>query len=218
MPFRRIRLNRRSTKTKNTGTKNTARIVAEIMPGFGRMGVPSKNRPIISASPINVVIPEDRFPHGMKVPGGRTSPVPDVATIAEIQAYEAEMIDAAVRAENAGWDGVDVESGTIHGKPAVMGGFWGSHLGVIDLMLEFDGDEVRVVTHASEVRPIYQRGEDRSITPTVESDAEVEAAARAAAGVHARGPDQSPHLPRQSHWRGSPHLPGSRQARCAPPW
>lgn len=83
-------------------------IVAEIMPGFGRMGVPGKNRPIISASPINVVIPEDRFPHGMKVPGGRTSPVPDVATIAEIQAYEAEMIEAAVRAQTAGWDGVEV--------------------------------------------------------------------------------------------------------------
>ena len=32
--------------------------------------------------------------------------------------------------------GVDAEKGLIHGKPAVMGGFWGSHLGVIDLMLE----------------------------------------------------------------------------------
>ncbi len=72
-------------------------------------------------------------------------------------------------------DGVDIETGTIHGKPAVMGGFWGSHLGVIDLMLEFDGGEVRVVTHASEVRPIYQRGEDRSITALVDSVPEVEA-------------------------------------------
>ena len=74
-----------------------------------------------------------------------------------------------------GWDGLDAAEGTIHGKPAVMGGFWGSHLGVIDLMLEFDGGEVRVVNAASEVRPIYQRNEDRSITPTVESVPEVEA-------------------------------------------
>ncbi|MCB1347476.1 MAG: bifunctional 2',3'-cyclic-nucleotide 2'-phosphodiesterase/3'-nucleotidase, partial [Maritimibacter sp.] len=74
-----------------------------------------------------------------------------------------------------GWDGLDAANGTIHGKPAVMGGFWGSHLGVIDLMLEFDGDEVRVVNATSEVRPIYQRNEDRSITALVESVPEVEA-------------------------------------------
>lgn len=30
---------------------------------------------------------------------------------------------------------VDVEKGTLHGKPAVMAGFWGSDLGVIDLAL-----------------------------------------------------------------------------------
>jgi 2',3'-cyclic-nucleotide 2'-phosphodiesterase/3'-nucleotidase len=66
--------------------------------------------------------------------------------------------------------GVDVASGTIHGKPATMGGFWGSHLGVIDLMLERDGNEWKVVTHSAEVRPISQRNEDRSITALVESD------------------------------------------------
>lgn len=71
--------------------------------------------------------------------------------------------------------GVDAEKGTIHGKPAVMGGFWGSHLGVIDLMLAFEGGEVRVVTAASEVRPIYQRNEDRSISALVESVPAVEA-------------------------------------------
>jgi 2',3'-cyclic-nucleotide 2'-phosphodiesterase / 3'-nucleotidase len=74
-----------------------------------------------------------------------------------------------------GWDGVNAAEGTIHGKPAVMGGFWGSHLGVIDLMLAFEGGEVRVVNAASEVRPIYQRNEDRSITALVDSVPEVEA-------------------------------------------
>lgn len=78
----------------------------------------------------------------------------------------------------AGWEGVDAENGTIHGKPAVMGGFWGSHLGVIDLMLEFDGDEVRIAGHSSEVRPISMRNEDRSISATVESVPMVEDAAR----------------------------------------
>ena len=31
--------------------------------------------------------------------------------------------------------GVDVKAGTLHGKPAVMAGFWGSHLGLVDLEL-----------------------------------------------------------------------------------
>ncbi|WP_420863773.1 bifunctional 2',3'-cyclic-nucleotide 2'-phosphodiesterase/3'-nucleotidase [Algirhabdus cladophorae] len=68
---------------------------------------------------------------------------------------------------------VDADAGTIHGKPATMGGFWGSHLGVIDLMLEKSGNEWRVMGHTSEARPISKRNEDRSITPLVESDAEV---------------------------------------------
>ena len=37
-----------------------------------------------------------------------------------------------------GLQGVDTDRGTIHGKPAGMAGFWGSHLGVIDLVLERD--------------------------------------------------------------------------------
>ena len=65
---------------------------------------------------------------------------------------------------------VDAGAGTIHGKPATMGGFWGSHLGVMDLMLERSGNEWKVVTHSVEVRPISKRGEDRSISALVESD------------------------------------------------
>ncbi len=68
---------------------------------------------------------------------------------------------------------VDAESGLIHGKPATMGGFWGSHLGVIDLMLERDGGEWRVVNTAVETRPISKRNEDRSITALVESQKDV---------------------------------------------
>jgi len=73
------------------------------------------------------------------------------------------------------WVGVDNDNATIHGKPAVMAGFWGSHLGVIDLMLEFDGGEVRIATHSVETRPISKRNEDRSVTALVESVPEVEA-------------------------------------------
>ncbi|MDU8944411.1 bifunctional 2',3'-cyclic-nucleotide 2'-phosphodiesterase/3'-nucleotidase [Ovoidimarina sediminis] len=69
--------------------------------------------------------------------------------------------------------GVDIDAGTIHGTPAVMGGFWGSHLGVIDLMLERDGNAWRVAAHTVETRPISQRNEDRSVTALVESEEEV---------------------------------------------
>ncbi|WP_204318702.1 bifunctional 2',3'-cyclic-nucleotide 2'-phosphodiesterase/3'-nucleotidase [Pseudooceanicola aestuarii] len=75
--------------------------------------------------------------------------------------------------------GVDLTAGTIHGTPAVMGGFWGSHMGLIDLMLEREGGAWRVVTHEVSTRPIYERGEDRKITPLVESDAAVLASVQA---------------------------------------
>lgn len=70
----------------------------------------------------------------------------------------------------AGSDVIDPVKGTLHGKPAAMGGFWGSHLGVIDLMLEYDGGAWHVVNHTSEARPIAQRNDDRSITPLVTSE------------------------------------------------
>ena len=62
-----------------------------------------------------------------------------------------------------------------------MGGFWGSHLGVIDLMLERDGSDWRVLSHSVETRPISKRNEDRSITALVESD-------RGGAGLGGRRP------------------------------
>ena len=64
-------------------------------------------------------------------------------------------------------EGFVPETGTVNGKPAVMAGFWGSHLGVIDLMLERDGAGWRLMGSQSAVRPIYERLEDRSIKPLV---------------------------------------------------
>jgi 2',3'-cyclic-nucleotide 2'-phosphodiesterase/3'-nucleotidase len=75
----------------------------------------------------------------------------------------------------ADFAGVDATKGTIHGKPASMGGFWGSHLGVIDLMLEKSGNEWQVVTSTTEARPISMRDENRKTIPLVDSVAAVEA-------------------------------------------
>lgn len=57
----------------------------------------------------------------------------------------------------AGRPGVDAVRGALWGVPAVMPGFWGSHLGVIDLKLERRGETWQVADFASEARPIYRR-------------------------------------------------------------
>jgi 2',3'-cyclic-nucleotide 2'-phosphodiesterase/3'-nucleotidase len=65
--------------------------------------------------------------------------------------------------------GADIEAGTLNGKPAVMPGFWGSHMGLIDLLLEIDADgKWSVVSHTSEARPIVERIDNKNV-PTVES-------------------------------------------------
>jgi len=71
-----------------------------------------------------------------------------------------------------GLPGVDAEKGTLFGKPAAMGGFWGSHLGVIDLMIERDGSGWRVANFMTEARPIYEK-DGRTVTPLVESQQDV---------------------------------------------
>lgn len=79
-------------------------------------------------------------------------------------------------------EGIDLEKGTLMGKPAVMPGFWGSHLGLIDLLLTREDDTWRVASFECEARPIYLRGEDRKITalvpdyaPAIEATAEIHA-------------------------------------------
>lgn len=54
-------------------------------------------------------------------------------------------------------DAIDVEAGALHGKPAVMAGFRGSHLGIIDLQLEFSDGKCAVVRHAVQARPVARR-------------------------------------------------------------
>ncbi|MCZ8545538.1 bifunctional 2',3'-cyclic-nucleotide 2'-phosphodiesterase/3'-nucleotidase [Mesorhizobium qingshengii] len=72
-------------------------------------------------------------------------------------------------------EGVDAQKGTLQGKPAVMGGFWGSHMGLIDLMLERDGSKWKVVSATSEARPIFERVDNKN-KPTVPDDKRIIAA------------------------------------------
>ena len=52
---------------------------------------------------------------------------------------------------------VDLERGTINGVPAVMPGFWGSHLGVMDLVLQRDGGPWKVTDGRGSLRAVYNR-------------------------------------------------------------
>ena len=77
-----------------------------------------------------------------------------------------------------GIDGADNVKGTLQGKPAVMGGFWGSHMGLLDLLLEHGGGKWRVAAFTSEARPIFTRHE-RVVEPLVADDPKIVAAATA---------------------------------------
>ena len=63
--------------------------------------------------------------------------------------------------------GADIARGTIHGVPAAMPGFWGSHLAVIDLVLERQGDgaAARWVRRdgRAEIRPVADRAARRAL-------------------------------------------------------
>jgi 2',3'-cyclic-nucleotide 2'-phosphodiesterase/3'-nucleotidase len=54
-------------------------------------------------------------------------------------------------------DGVDFDKGTLNGVPTVMGGFWGSHLGQIDLVLQKDQGRFRIAASSVAALPIYRR-------------------------------------------------------------
>ncbi|WP_045386393.1 2',3'-cyclic-nucleotide 2'-phosphodiesterase [Vibrio rotiferianus] len=59
--------------------------------------------------------------------------------------------------------GVDNAKGTINGVTAVMPGRWGSHVGVMDLMLKEKGGKWQVVEGQSEARPIFDKANKKSL-------------------------------------------------------
>jgi 2',3'-cyclic-nucleotide 2'-phosphodiesterase/3'-nucleotidase len=61
--------------------------------------------------------------------------------------------------------GVDNVKGSLNGKPACQPGFWGSHLGLVDLELEKRSERWRIADFKVEAKPIYERMPDRKIVP-----------------------------------------------------
>jgi 2',3'-cyclic-nucleotide 2'-phosphodiesterase/3'-nucleotidase len=77
-----------------------------------------------------------------------------------------------------GGEGIDAAKGTLAGVPSAMAGFWGSHLGIIDLDLQREGGRWRVLAATAEARPIFRR-DGRDIVPLAQPDPNVLAATRA---------------------------------------
>jgi 2',3'-cyclic-nucleotide 2'-phosphodiesterase/3'-nucleotidase len=105
---------------------------------------------------------------------------------ASLQLAAVEGIDAVLTGHHhlvfpgpdyADVEGADIDAGTLNGTPAVMPGFWGSHMGLIDLLLEEDAEgNWTIVSHTSEARPISERV-DGTVVALVENEEEVAAAA-----------------------------------------
>lgn len=122
--------------------------------------------------------------------GITSGPETEMMENASLQLAGIEGIDAVVTGHaHRVWpskdfegEGIDPDRGTLNGKPATMAGFWGSHLGLIDLMLERDGSGWRIAGSESATRPIYERAEDRSVKPLATDFAP---AIAATAAVHA---------------------------------
>ena len=73
----------------------------------------------------------------------------------------------------------DINTGNINHIPAVMPGQWGSHLGVVDLVIEGDKSNWKVVSGKSEARPIFDSKNkkalvdaDKNITKVLKDDHE----------------------------------------------
>ena len=73
----------------------------------------------------------------------------------------------------------DINTGNINNIPAVMPGQWGSHLGVVDLVIEGDKSNWKVVSGKSQARPIFDSKNkkalvdaDKNITKVLKDDHE----------------------------------------------
>ncbi len=99
-------------------------------------------------------------------------------------------------------EGEDADRGTLHGVPAVMPGFWGSHLGLVDLELEKAGPGWRVAGFKVEARPIYER-KDRTVVPLVKAEPEVAGSVKReheATLAYVRQPVGETKAPINSYW------------------
>lgn len=107
--------------------------------------------------------------------------LPQYENLAENQTYQLSKVDGIDAVlfghthttfpgkDYEGIEGVDNAKGTINGVAAVQPGFWGSHLGVIDLNVEKVEGKWQVIDSQSQVRAIYDSVNKK---PLVQADQE----------------------------------------------
>lgn len=78
-----------------------------------------------------------------------------------------------------GIEGVDNKKGALHGKPACQPGFWGSHVGILDLELEKRDGRWRIADFKVDPKPIFERTADRKIVPKAEAEPAILATVKA---------------------------------------
>ncbi|WP_271009730.1 bifunctional 2',3'-cyclic-nucleotide 2'-phosphodiesterase/3'-nucleotidase [Paucibacter sp. B51] len=90
-----------------------------------------------------------------------------VAELARVPGIDALLFGHAhaefPSAQFAGYPGVDLVQGRIHGVPAAMPGRWGDHLAVVDLELQRQGRRWTVQHSRAELRPILDRASRRAL-------------------------------------------------------
>ncbi len=75
-------------------------------------------------------------------------------------------------------EGMDAEKGLIHGTPTVMAGFYGSHLGVIDLQIApLDPGGWRVAGAKVSLRAVFRRSPSGAVTAAARQDPAIRAIA-----------------------------------------
>ncbi|MCB1339155.1 MAG: bifunctional 2',3'-cyclic-nucleotide 2'-phosphodiesterase/3'-nucleotidase, partial [Maritimibacter sp.] len=106
-------------------------------------------------------------------PGLENAVIP-LAAVPGIDAIVSGHAHQVFPREGTGWpEPVDLARGRVHGVPVVAPGFWGSHLGIIDLTLTRDRPDARwhVAAARSEARPISKRDPATGkVRPEVEPD------------------------------------------------
>ncbi|MCJ8011986.1 bifunctional 2',3'-cyclic-nucleotide 2'-phosphodiesterase/3'-nucleotidase [Paenibacillus sp. KQZ6P-2] len=97
-----------------------------------------------------------------------------VLYLSQVEGIDAIMFGHAHKtfpsAEFKGKKGVDLEKGTINGVPSVEPGYWGDHLGIIDLDLEKVDGKWKVTDSKTETRAVYDVANKK---PLVDADQKI---------------------------------------------
>jgi 2',3'-cyclic-nucleotide 2'-phosphodiesterase/3'-nucleotidase len=149
------------------------RVVARDIPATARELVPKMKA---EGADVVVVIAHSGFERGETVFFAENT----VARLAEVPGVDAVLFGHS-HGEFPGrffssHPKVDLARGTINGVPATMPGFWGSHLGVIDLTLEKHGTAWRRTDGSAALRAVYDRGARK---PLAAADSQVAALVKA---------------------------------------